>query len=298
MRSFEANIWLAFQVLRTPCLRLHGRYVAMLFVPLYAGWKFVVSKFFGVTLESDLDGPAPPPPPVAPSWAEVAEASVFGYAEAHPVYYLALNFGIAFIIGTIFLFLKDITDWWVARQAAQRQAEMDKGKRSPTKPKYQMLADEADPSDIETGSSSKQTSKSPEELAKELRRVTDKAEELEIKVRVSKKSTKADAVEARAKLKTLVARRDELRGIVLGATKRRSSTMTEEPVVQVKKEQTLIQKIMGSAIMQIVMRSANGIMAVRFVSDALEIDGASARLSSGPAFDRCVAQPVFCRHDQ
>ena len=55
------------------------------------------------------------------------------------------------------------------------------------------------------------------ELARELRYVIDKVEELEIKTRVHKKSTSDMAVRMREELKTLLARRDELKRIVEGA---------------------------------------------------------------------------------
>lgn len=63
------------------------------------------------------------------AWYALSVERMFNYAEQEPVIYLALNFGIAFLIGLFFLYLKDMTDWWEARQAAARAAEQQHGTR-------------------------------------------------------------------------------------------------------------------------------------------------------------------------
>ena len=59
---------------------------------------------------------APPPPPASPDWVAAASESFFDLAKAEPVTYLVLDLGLAFAIGTLAFFWKDITDWLEARR--------------------------------------------------------------------------------------------------------------------------------------------------------------------------------------
>ena len=187
--------------------------------------------------------------------------AMFAWAEQHPLYYLSLNFGIAFAVGTFFLFLKDMTDWWTARQQAARQDAQRRTQSSG----YQRLPDIEEGIKLNDGGKN-----SPEELAKELSRVTDQAEELEIKVRVYKKSTSDQAAEVRARLKVLQTRRDELRSILHGTS---SSSEVDGKAGEKKSgssssnsssssQQPLVTRILGSVICQVLARSANGVLVV------------------------------------
>ena len=66
--------------------------------------------------QADADVAAPPPPPTEPDWMHVAEDSFYQLAQARPGAYLVLDLGIAFALGALALFWKDITDWLERRR--------------------------------------------------------------------------------------------------------------------------------------------------------------------------------------
>ena len=173
--------------------------------------------------------------------------NMFEWGEKHPVALLSLNFGIAFAVGTFVLFLKDMTDWWEARQiAAQDEKRRKTG--------YKRL------SEAEEGGKVEGSKLSPEKLAKELRRNTDHVEELEVKVKVynTSKATSEQAIDARNRLKILKARGDELRSILHGG-----SSEKEETKKKISSGQTgLVNVVLGSALCQIMARSGNGLLVV------------------------------------
>lgn len=170
---------------------------------------------------------------------------LWSFAEDNPEIYLGANFGIAFIFGAFFLFLKDIQDWLIAQNAA-----------SQARRGYQVLGD------VEAAVASA-NDQSPEELAKELRRVTDQAEELEIKVKAYKKSSTDYAMEAKNRLRSLTSRRDELYSILHG------SSAKDEDGGDAKKgsgssgaKPSLVATVFASSFMQGVIRTFNGLMTV------------------------------------
>ena len=173
--------------------------------------------------------------------------NMFEWGEKHPVALLSLNFGFAFAVGTFVLFLKDMTDWWEARQiAAQDEKRRKTG--------YKRL------SEAEEGGKVEGSKLSPEKLAKELRRNTDQVEELEVKVKVynTSKATSEQAIDARNRLKILKARGDELRSILHGG-----SSEKEETKKKISSGQTgLVNVVLGSALCQIMARSGNGLLVV------------------------------------
>lgn len=230
------------------------QYFALMAAPVWFGFRWLKAKL----LHEEFVGPTPPPPPAAPDWASATAERIFDFAEERPVIYLGLNFGIAFAIAIFFLFLKDMTDWWEARQAAARAEAQSKKKGSGAgkATDYKPLADE---DDLETG---KNKELDPAQLAKELRRVTDRTEELEIKVKVFKKATSDAANEVRNKLKALTARRDELRAIVLGSSQPTKPSAESAAAKGPQKSEGCLQSFLKSSFMQAVTRAANGILAV------------------------------------
>ena len=203
-------------------------------------------------------GLLPPAPENGVNFFGVVMQELFSFAEERPAIYLGLNFLIAFCIGAFFLFLKDMTDWWTARQAAARQAAQGSAETA-----YQPLMDEEAGEEGDGGAG---TAQNPEELAKELRRVTDQAEELEIKVRVHKKAkaTSDFAAAARDKLKTLQARRDELFSILHGSSKPadedEKSVGADAPAQSMS--QMMVSLVLSSSYTQILTRSGNGLLVV------------------------------------
>ena len=123
------------------------------------------------------------------------------------------------------------------------------------------------------------------ETKRELRNVTDRVEELEIKTRVNQRSNHPDAVEARATLKWLQDRRVELREILESADEGEKAVVVEIPDPEEEgeggggeqpgkkqKKQNCVTAFTKSAFMKVVMNAINGIMAVAlyfadFISD-------------------------------
>ena len=177
-----------------------------------------------------------------------------------------LIFGIAFVICLFWLFLKDITDWMERRKAAQRKAELAANK-------YRPLEDEETGGDEAEEEEGKQASAA--DLTRELRAVTAECEMLEINAARYAKSTSDAALAVRAEIADRKARRDELRQIVHGVAnavkappKRAApSSKAEAALAAIQqeapvKEPSTINKIMKSALMKTIIRSAGGIMAI------------------------------------
>ena len=77
---------------------------------------------FAMRHRSDPTAVAPPPPPAAPDTMKAAQAAFFELALAEPVTYLVLDLGLAFFLGTLSFFWKDINDWLEARRLAAGRA--------------------------------------------------------------------------------------------------------------------------------------------------------------------------------
>ena len=169
--------------------------------------------------------PAPPPPPLAPDPVAIAGREIQRFAEEEPISYLVLDYSVAFVIGLMVLFMKDINDWFEARRTAARQAEGKKG--------YQKLPENVE--DIETalGPAILQVEAKTEavlsraELTKELLLVTDKVEELQIKTRVLKRGSNPTANGFGEELEQLVERRNELQRLVSGKEKAKEAANRE-----------------------------------------------------------------------
>ena len=57
------------------------------------------------------EGHAPPAPPNQPDWKVVVNDSVMGYALSSPIPFLVLDFGVAFLLGLLYLYWEDIKEW-------------------------------------------------------------------------------------------------------------------------------------------------------------------------------------------
>ena len=197
-----------------------------------------------------LAPPAAPPPPPPPDVVGMTMKMLFEFAEARPILYFTYNFGIAAIIGTFFLFLQDIQNYFARRRA---KAKMDAQMKSRRGGGYEQLeeggggdgAEDADEQPVDL-----------DELKRELVRVTDRAEELEIKTRVNRKATSEAAMELRTHLKSLQERREELRALL------QEPAQIKKPKEEKNKEPGFFAKIMKSTFVQIMTKAANGIMTV------------------------------------
>lgn len=203
------------------------------------------------------------------------------------------------------LFLKDIQDYFEARRLAALAAEKGESNESPVAQGYKKLEDgdeeEGEPDAI-LEIEAKPAPQSSAELAKQLTRVVDRAEELEVRVRVHRKS-QADWVSAlRQELKDLQERREQLK-VLLGTSDAKAKKEEEEAPkgdssfvkgggapgepeikygadgkqIRVKKKKppppppgagagkeaaTALQKILKGPFMGLVMRTITGVMAI------------------------------------
>ena len=163
---------------------------------------------------SDRVPPAPPPPPAIPSALDGVTASTIAFAENRPILYLIIDASVAIAIGAFFFFLQDIEQGIEQWRQAMRKAKIDSSSSSAAaQGSYKRLDDEqddeladaevggaagaraaeqrteeGDPGDLILEMGSKSKSKTATELRLELRLVCDKVEELEIKVKVHKKT--------------------------------------------------------------------------------------------------------------
>ena len=227
-------------------------------LPVIAWVRFLLNQQPAPTPGSGI---APPPPPHHPSLMVMVQARTENYAEAHPINYMAILFGVAFAIGIFYLFLKDITDM-IDRWRSTRVHEK-------VKSRYSNLNDEEAGGAPEEEEEADEV-KSTEDLVKELRAATEACEILEIKVANFAKSTSEKAIEDRMALKELQNRRNELRTMVHGvssgikvksvkAASKGARAGADEPA---KKEPPLVLRLLQSSFMKTVMRSAAGIMAI------------------------------------
>ena len=196
-----------------------------------------------------------------PTGGSITEG-IFDFAEAYPALFLFLDFAIAFVIGAIFLYREDLVE--IARRVRHRIE--NHGKKNAAR--YQTLQEQEqdemlkpDDDEAAAGDKTKGTEETSQaEVRRELRMMTDQAEELEIKTRVlHKKSNSQAAVEARAELKRLQAKRDELRTLLHGGA---AKTEPSKKASSAESKQALFGKLFKSALVQVVARSANGIFSV------------------------------------
>lgn len=265
---------------------VHYLIAALVFI--YAMIEFLKAMYIYLVEVMNVDVPK------LPNAADI----VFNFANDHPVLFLVLNFGIAFVIGALFLFLEDIKEWMrerrqarlrrdsvvltgsraaealeelrAEREAAKSEARSKSKAGSEAGGKSTQHSEGSTAIDLEAGrlndptGNSKQKTQSTVELQRQLRRLTDEAEELEIKTRVlyPKKNTSSPAaLEARAELKAMQQQRDELRLLINGI-----NNVTVDPVAEaeqtVTREPSIIGTLMGSAVVASIIRSSNGVMSV------------------------------------
>ena len=68
---------------------------------------------------------APPPPPASPDWVAAAQNSFYELAQENPGAYLGLDLGLAFAIGALAFFWKDIEAWFEAQRLANNYQKLD-----------------------------------------------------------------------------------------------------------------------------------------------------------------------------
>ena len=186
------------------------QYLALLMLPLWAGIK----KLLGFAAAPEpYEGIAPPPPPSQPPFHVVIQEATWAYAESHPIYYLLLCFGLAFVVGTYFLFLKDIATWMDKRRAAQLRQEraMKRG--------YASLNDDVEanappPPEEDLDAPIVTTA----DLAIELKKVEDQCEEIEMRLHFLRKSNSEAAHQDKTLLRERQQRRTELRELITGVS--------------------------------------------------------------------------------
>lgn len=114
------------------------QYILLLMMPIFIALRNAVDYVQGVhPAPPAMAPPAPPPSPVGPDIATLVSDATFGFARTYPELYLFLDFFIAVVIGIIFLFLKDITEWLEAVRTAARQKQAGKANT----PLYRKLRD-------------------------------------------------------------------------------------------------------------------------------------------------------------
>ena len=201
------------------------QHIALMCVPLWAGLKNAYLAMVHAPAPPANMPPAPPPPPASPDIITVVSLATFNFAKYHPTWYLLIDLFFLIFFGTLFLFLKDITDFIERKKMEAAQAAQGKAQKSHYAELQAEAAKEAetealqreDQGDTEFDS---EEVKSAAELKAELRLTKDKVEELLIKTRVYRKSTTDKANAMREQLKTLQERQDELETIVNGAEKK------------------------------------------------------------------------------
>ena len=220
---------------------------------------------------------------------------VFDFADRNPLLALSINFAIATIIGWAFLYNKELSAWieeWQMRRGAAITApggssasktttdgytKLNEAKPEPAQGRAaaQMAAQAAamesaaQAADEEMGGEPAQQQSlldQRRQMTTELRLVCDKLEELEIKTRVlHKKVSTPAAIEARAELKELQARRSELSQQLHGEAPKEeeeADTAAVTTVSTLPRDAPLVIRVLKSALVQVLMRSANGIISV------------------------------------
>ena len=189
------------------------QYLALMMVPVVSFFKSLFGMATAPPAPPAMAPPAPPPPPLSPTLIAAVSAATFDFAESHPVWYLTVDFTVATLVGAFFLFLKDITEWYEARQTAARAAAERKAHG------YVQLKEEEEAAEAAEGDQQEVEwsdvfgagrVKTAAELQKELRSVVDRVESFDVRVRVHKKSNASWAVNMREEHRQLKERQDEL----------------------------------------------------------------------------------------
>ena len=101
----------------------YGPLIAILSIPattLISYIKRQINIYF-----ADPDVVAPPPPPASPDWVSGAKESFFDLAQEKPGTYLVLDLGLAFAVGVLAFYWKDMMDWIEAQRLRGSYQKMD-----------------------------------------------------------------------------------------------------------------------------------------------------------------------------
>jgi hypothetical protein len=210
-----------------------------------------------------------------PSVSKGAEA-ILRFSEQEPILFLLYNFSFGIGVGATYFFnatlaahckaLSYTAATWSARTFGRGYAELEDAEGSAVEGDIEE-ANRVDGTDPERGlHSASEADGAPvesdlEQRRAELRRTCDLIEELEIKFRVHHRKSAASvaAKELSEQLQDLRAQRDHL----MAKAKLHSSAAQQKgegPTADHDApQQTAVQRLMGGAVMQLVIRSANGI---------------------------------------
>ena len=225
----------------------------------------------------------------APKASDVMDR-FWNFYETHPILCLSTNFGIAILLGTAFLYLEELKDFFSRvrdRAAKQKYGYHELDEQNEELPRHAAQRDvetasvitgalssahaDVDTMSVVTGapsefmqpgvSENEEAPKTVAELEQELRLLTMQAEEFEIQFRVQhrKGQHKPDAKAAHEELKELQRRCNDLRAQVMGKPAVEDVGKVE---AHVSSSPSFFTRLMKSAILQILARSANGIFSV------------------------------------
>jgi hypothetical protein len=227
--------------------------------------------------------PSVPPPPPPPDMVGEVFDDLMEFAFDNPALYFFYNFAAFLAVALFVLFLDDINRWRErlkaeaiaskakAARAANAQALRDQRRASLTGGVDGYLALGDDEEDLEalvaaTEEEERKRAQKPNidlpTMKRELHLVTDKAEELEIKSRVNRKSNSVAAVAMRAELKQLQDRREELRAALHDFLSRPVEKKPEEEDGTPKRPPSLIAQFAKSTFVQVSINTGNGLLSV------------------------------------
>mgnify|MGYP006103408623 CR=1 FL=1 len=218
--------------------------------------------------------------------SETIMASFFAIVEGHPVIFLVSNFAVAAGIGIAFLYLETLKEMSRSLQGIVRPwlrngydvlddskaAAPAEDRASPlglrTNQHHSKPAPAPAEADLEAGVNVNEEEMNRDDMQRELRLLSDKAEELEIKLRVNNHrrgstagggSGAQGAMSTKDELKDIQNRRDAMRARLHGNPR---FTKVEEPKAT-KGGTTLLSRVLKSVIFQGTLRFANGVCECR-----------------------------------
>ena len=168
---------------------------------------------------------APPPPPAHPDVMKHAQESFFKLAQDKPGLYLALDLGLAFALGALAFFWKDISDWFEAQRM---------------KGQYQKLSDDDDADDDKPVLNA-------QALKMELYKTVNMIEELEIKLKVHQRSK-----ELERQLKEQRAHRAEVEQVLEATGSADDQQASDKPkAVSAKSEFSVMMNNMANGLVEV-----------------------------------------------
>ena len=97
-------------------------------VPVFQALKALYLKLVHAPPPPSNLPPMPPPPPLSPDLVTVISEATFTFAKEQPTLYLLIDLFFLLFFGTLFLFMKDITDFIERTKMEAAQAENQKSR--------------------------------------------------------------------------------------------------------------------------------------------------------------------------